>query len=173
MSILKSLWIDTVLGPMIAIADDTYLYLLEFVTRRGLAQEIERLRQRGFVIASGESDILSSIRSELLSYFDGHLFEFKTPHRVFGSTFQQQVWDALSSIPYGETRSYKEQAVSLGKPSAYRAVANANGRNQLAIMIPCHRIIANNGALGGYGGGLEVKQWLLNHEKCFSNRFNG
>ncbi len=166
-NILKSLWIDTVLGPMIAIANDTHLYLLEFITRKGLDREMERLRKKGFVITSGESDILSSIRGELKSYFKGCLFEFKTPYLVFGSVFQQQVWNALSKIPYGETRSYKEQAVSLGRPSAYRAVANANGMNQLAIIIPCHRIIANNGTLGGYGGGLTIKQGLLNHEKRF------
>lgn len=168
--ILKATWIDTVLGPMIAMADHDALYLLEFVTRRGLEREVERLRHRGLAIIPGENEILSSISAELKAYYEGRLFEFKTPYRVLGSPFQQQVWDALCKIPYGETRSYKEQAISLGKPSAFRAVANANGRNQLAIIIPCHRVIASDGTLGGYGGGIAVKQWLLEHEKLNGKR---
>lgn len=164
-TILKSTWIDTVLGPMVAIADEDALYLLEFVTRRGLEREVERLRKRGFAIVPGSNAPLEMIASELTAYFNGKLFQFKTPYRVFGSCFQQQVWEALCQIPYGETRSYAEQSISLGKPKAYRAVANANGANQLAIIIPCHRIIASDGTLGGYGGGLSVKQWLLDHEQ--------
>ncbi|KTD74981.1 bifunctional transcriptional activator/DNA repair enzyme AdaA [Legionella waltersii] len=165
LQVLKATWTDTILGPMVAMADDNALYLLEFVTRRGLEREVERLRRRGFAIIPGENSILSSITRELKAYFEGTLFEFKTPYRVFGSPFQQQVWDALCKIPYGETRSYKEQAISLGKPSSFRAVANANGMNQLALIIPCHRVIASDGTLGGYGGGIAVKQWLLEHEK--------
>lgn len=163
--ILRAAWIDTVLGPMIAIADDTSLYLLEFVKRRGLEREVERLRQRGFAIIPGLASPLTSIEVELKEYFEGSLTQFKTPYRVFGSAFQQQVWQTLCQIPYGETRSYREQSVSIGKPSGYRAVANANGANQLAIIIPCHRVIASDGSLGGYGGGLNSKQWLLEHEK--------
>lgn len=163
--ILKATCIDTVLGPMIAIADDESLYLLEFVTRRGLKRELERLQKRGFAFIPGEAPPLASIKTELNAYFEGKLTEFKTPYRVFGSSFQQQVWQALCQIPYGETRSYAEQSALLGKPSAYRAVANANGANQLAIIVPCHRVIASDGTLGGYGGGLGVKLWLINHEK--------
>lgn len=165
--VLKEMWIDTVLGPMVAMADDTALYLLEFVTRKGLEPEVNNLRSQGFTIVPGENKILLSIAAELKAYFAGTLFEFKTPYRVCGSPFQQQVWSALCKIPFGETRSYKEQAISLGKPTAFRAVANANGRNQLAIIIPCHRIIASDGTLGGYGGGIAVKQWLLEHERQF------
>lgn len=164
-TILKAMWIDTVLGPMVAIADDESLYLLEFVTRRGLEREVERLRKRGFAIIPGETAPLQSIESELNAYFEEKLTHFKTPYRVFGSVFQQQVWHALCQIPYGETRSYAEQALSMNKPTAYRAVANANGANQLAIIIPCHRIISSDGTLGGYGGGIAVKQWLLEHEQ--------
>ena len=83
---------------------------------------------------------------------------------MFGSDFQQKVWQALLKIPYGETRSYAAQAAAMGFPKATRAVANANGANQLAIVIPCHRIINSNGALGGYGGGVARKEWLLQHE---------
>jgi AraC family transcriptional regulator, regulatory protein of adaptative response / methylated-DNA-[protein]-cysteine methyltransferase len=164
-TILKAKWIDTVLVPMVAIGDDEVLYLLEFVTRRGLEREVEHLRKRGFAIIPGESRPLQLIASELAAYFEGKLTQFKTPYRVFGSDFQQQVWHALRQVPYGETRSYREQALSMNKPTAYRAVANANGANQLAIIIPCHRIISSDGSLGGYGGGIAVKQWLLAHEQ--------
>ena len=82
-----------------------------------------------------------------------------------GSPFQKIVWEELMRITFGETRSYGDQAAAMGKPTAYRAVANANGANQLAIIIPCHRIINTNGELGGYGGGISRKKWLINHEK--------
>lgn len=163
--ILKAVWIDTVLGPMIAIADEDALYLLEFITRRGLEREVERLRKRGFAIIPGTTEPLRLIDAELKLYFSGLLTEFKTPYYVLGSPFQKQVWAALCQIPYGETRSYAEQARGMGKPTAFRAVANANGANQLAIIIPCHRIISSDGTLGGYGGGIAVKQWLLEHEQ--------
>ncbi len=164
---LKADWIETILGPMLAIADDNFLYLLEFITRRGLKKEITRLGMRGFTITPGESAPICSIKNELSEYFAGTLTKFKTPYRVFGSQFQQQVWQKLCDIPFGETISYREQAISLCKPSAYRAVANANGANQLAIIIPCHRVIASDGTLGGYGGGLMIKQRLLEHEKLY------
>lgn len=163
--ILKTAWINTTLGPMVAISDDTCLYLLEFASRRGLEKEITRLRARGFVMISGNTDPIDSITVELNAYFSGTLTQFETPYRVFGSSFQQAVWRALCAVPYGETKSYGEQAAFLGMPRAFRAVANANGANQLAIIVPCHRIIASDGSLGGYGGGVDVKQWLLEHEK--------
>lgn len=164
-TILKATWLDTPLGPMIAMADEAALYLLEFTNTKGLEQEIERLRQDRFAIVPGMTPPLISIKAELEAYFEGYLSEFKTPYRIFGTPFQQQAWQALCQIPYGETRSYAQQAQALGKPTGYRAVGNANGKNQLAIIIPCHRVIASDGSLGGYGGGLAIKQWLLNHEK--------
>lgn len=168
--VLKAAWIDTVLGPMLAISDDNSLYLLEFVTRCGLEKEIERLRARGFAIIPGNTSPIQSITEELTDYFSGKLTQFKTPYRVFGSQFQQEVWQALCKIPYGQTKSYLEQAIDLGRPNSYRAVANANGANQLAIIIPCHRIIASDGTLGGYGGGLAVKKWLLENEKQYQQQ---
>ncbi|WP_133128434.1 bifunctional transcriptional activator/DNA repair enzyme AdaA [Legionella nagasakiensis] len=163
--ILKASWLDTPLGPMIAIASHTALYLLEFMDRRGLEREIERLRIRAkAAIIPGTSPPIESIESELNAYFAGTLQAFKTPLHLMGSPFQQQVWNALRTIPYGETRSYAEQAQLIGRPTAYRAVANANGANQLAIVIPCHRIITSEGTLGGYGGGVTRKKWLLEHE---------
>jgi AraC family transcriptional regulator of adaptative response/methylated-DNA-[protein]-cysteine methyltransferase len=166
--ILKAAWIDTVLGPMIAMTDEHSLYLLEFLSKKELERDVARLRQKGFVFVSGNTSPLTSIDSELNTYFEGKLTSFKTPYRLLGSPFQQQVWKSLCQIPYGETRSYAEQSASLGKPSAYRAVANANGANRLAIIIPCHRVIASDGTLGGYGGGLKLKEWLINHEQQYN-----
>ena len=163
--VLKAKWINTVIGPILAIGDDELLYLLEFITKRDLDRVIKRLLQRGFTIIFGDSQPLQSIESELAAYFDGKLTPFTTPYLLFGSVFQQKVWHALCQIPYGVTRSYRDQALSINKPTAYRAVANANGANQLAIIIPCHRIIGSDGSLGGYGGGIAVKKWLLEHEQ--------
>ena len=165
-SILKASWLDTTLGPMIAIASDTALYLLEFVDRRGLEREIERLRDKTkSTIIPGKTDLIISIEKELALYFDGKLSHFKTPLSLLGSPFQRQVWNELLKIPPGETRSYLDIATTIGKPTACRAVALANGANQLAIIIPCHRVINANGALGGYAGGISRKEWLINLEK--------
>jgi len=163
--VLKAAWLDTRLGPMIAIGDEDKLYLLEFVDRRGLEREVERLRKRTkAAIIPGETKPIQSIEKELAQYFDGTLAEFKTPLQLMGSPFQQSVWEQLRRIPPGETRSYADIAQALGNPTAYRAVAQANGANQLAIVIPCHRVINSDGGLGGYGGGLVRKEWLLTHE---------
>lgn len=164
--ILKASWLDAPLGPMIAIADENALYLLEFVDRRGLEKEIERLVQKTkSAIIPGCTEPISLIKNELKQYFEGKLRVFKTPIVFLGSPFQKQVWDALQKIPSGETRSYLDIARDLGRPTAFRAVAQANGANQLSIVIPCHRVINANGDLGGYGGGLMRKKWLLNLEK--------
>jgi O-6-methylguanine DNA methyltransferase len=102
--------------------------------------------------------------------FDRTLQDFKTSVQLLGSPFQKLVWNELVSIPYGQTRSYLEQAIK--KQAAYRAVANANGANQIAIVIPCHRIINSNGKLGGYSGGISRKKWLIEHEKQHQSPYN-
>lgn len=164
---LKASWLDTPLGPMLAIADEEALYLLEFVDRRGLEREVERLRQKTkSAIIPGSTKPISLIENELKQYFKGKLREFKTPLCFLGSPFQKQVWQELQKIPPGETRSYSDIAIAVGRPTAFRAVAQANGANQLAIIIPCHRVINANGEIGGYGGGVIRKKWLLNHEKA-------
>jgi AraC family transcriptional regulator, regulatory protein of adaptative response / methylated-DNA-[protein]-cysteine methyltransferase len=164
--ILKAAWIDTKLGSMIAVADEDGLYVLEFVDRRGLENEVKRLREKlNAAIIPGETKIIKSIESEIENYFDRKNFVFKTPIHLRGSPFQKNVWEELRKIPPGETRSYLEIAKSLNAPTACRAIARANGANQLAIIVPCHRVINSNGKLGGYGGGVARKQWLLEHEK--------
>ncbi len=164
--ILKASWIETPLGPMLAIANDQALYLIEFVDRKGLEKEIERLRKKTKLpIVPGKPNPINQIEDELEEYFSSKIQEFKTPLFLLGSPFQKRVWEELQKIPKGETRSYAEIAKAIGKPSAFRAVALANGANQFAIMIPCHRVINSNGNLGGYGGGIKRKEWLLNHER--------
>lgn len=165
-AVLTSSWIDTPLGPMLAIADEKALYLLEFINRRGLEKEVERFRKKmNLPIIPGKTEPLKQIEEELKAYFSGKLREFKTPVIFVGTPFQKRVWGELRKIPFGETRSYAEIAVAIGKPSAFRAVAMANGSNHFAIAIPCHRVINSNGALGGYAGGIKKKEWLLKHEK--------
>ncbi|MBV8801711.1 MAG: bifunctional transcriptional activator/DNA repair protein Ada [Gammaproteobacteria bacterium] len=167
-SILKAAWLDTKLGPMLAIADQNGLYLLEFVDRRGLEREVNQLRKKlNAAIVPGETDIIKSIGNEITHYFNGTNMLFKTPIHLIGSTFQKNVWQELKRITPGETRSYLEIAKLIHAPTACRAVARANGANQLSIIVPCHRVINTNGEIGGYGGGVARKQWLLEHEKKF------
>jgi AraC family transcriptional regulator, regulatory protein of adaptative response / methylated-DNA-[protein]-cysteine methyltransferase len=167
---LFAAWLDTPLGPMTAIADEEALYLLEYLDRRGLERQIERLRMRARAgIVPGRTAPIAQIEAELAAYFDGRSMRFATPLARLGSPFQNAVWDALLAIPPGQTRSYAEVARAIGRPAAVRAAARANGANQLAIVIPCHRVINADGALGGYGGGLPRKSWLLDHERRFAS----
>jgi methylated-DNA-[protein]-cysteine S-methyltransferase len=115
----------------------------------------------------------SETRQQLTAYFAGHLTKFILPLCLHGTPFQQQVWAALQTIPYGTTLSYGELAAQLGQPRASRAVGMANGRNPISIVVPCHRVIGANGRLTGYGGGLGRKQWLLNHERLTSMKGQG
>jgi methylated-DNA-[protein]-cysteine S-methyltransferase len=110
--------------------------------------------------------VLVETERQLLEYFDGRRTSFALPLDPAGTTFQQQVWKALLSIPFGETRSYAEIARQVGKPRAMRAVGAANGRNPLSIVAPCHRVIGSNGALTGFAGGLETKKYLLSMENA-------
>lgn len=167
-NILKASWLDTCLGPMVAIADEKVLYLLEFVDKKALKREVDRLCQRTkSAIIPGTTEPIRSIENELQQYFSGTLVQFKTAIVSLGSAFQKNVWDELKKIPYGTTRSYLDIAKEIGRPTSFRAVANANGANQLSIIIPCHRVINSNGELGGYGGGVSRKEWLLHHERKF------
>lgn len=165
-TLLYSAWLETKLGPMLAISDENALVLLEFVDRRGLETEIKRLRSRlKAAIIPFKKPVIENIESELTLYFEGKLQNFQTPIRFIGSEFQQNVWINLQAIPIGTTISYKQLAENINRPTASRAVARANGTNQLAIIVPCHRVINKNGELGGYAGGVDRKAWLLNHEK--------
>ena len=109
-------------------------------------------------------DILSAAREQLDAYFDMRLTRFDLPLESRGTEFQRRVWDTLRAIPFGETISYAELARRIDKPKAVRAVGAANGRNPLMIVVPCHRVIGADGSLTGFGGGIERKRWLLDHE---------
>jgi methylated-DNA-[protein]-cysteine S-methyltransferase len=112
-----------------------------------------------------EQTILVATAHQLTDYFTGDRRIFDLPLDMRGTDFQQQVWRALLTIPFGETRSYGQLASAIGRPTASRAVGAANGRNPLSIVAPCHRVIGGNGALTGFAGGMETKQWLLEHER--------
>jgi AraC family transcriptional regulator of adaptative response/methylated-DNA-[protein]-cysteine methyltransferase len=163
--------IDTELGIMIAGAVNEGICLLEFSDRRMLKAEYRDLaRYFNTTIGEGESIHFKTLLTQLKEYFEGSRKEFSLPLVIPGSDFQQSVWKELINIPYGTTRTYLQQAVALGKPGSIRAVANANGMNRIAIIIPCHRVIGSDGHLTGYGGGLKRKKWLLDHEKKHSGK---
>ncbi|HLF14396.1 MAG TPA: methylated-DNA--[protein]-cysteine S-methyltransferase, partial [Bacteroidota bacterium] len=164
--VLAAKWIDTPLGAMLAVAGDEGLCLLDFVDRKGLERAIGRLRNRTkSVITPGENTHLEKITAELGEYFSGKLNRFTVPVRPGGSPFDKSVWSNLGKIPYGRTWSYAQLAQKVGDPKAVRAVAQANGRNYLAIIIPCHRVIRSDGSLSGYGGGVWRKKRLIEIEK--------
>ena len=156
---------STPLGNMISLTDANYLYLLEFLDRRGLEREIEKLRvKHNARIIPGNTDINKSLVEQLNLYFSGKLSQFTVPLFKSGTPFQMKVWEVLTTIPPGQTMSYQDIANKLGNQNLVRAVGNANGANQISIIIPCHRVISANGDLGGYGGGIERKKYLLNIE---------
>ena len=110
-------------------------------------------------------DSVSDAITQLEEYFDGSRHDFELPLDLQGTEFQVAAWNALAEIPYGRTASYGEQAASIGRPKAVRAIGGANGRNPVAIVLPCHRIVGADGSLTGFGGGIAVKKWLLDHEQ--------
>ena len=139
--------------------------LVEFSNRRMLETQLETLRKRfGRSILPGKSQHLEQLELELGQYFAGTLTNFKVPLTFPGSPFQERVWSALLRIPYGETRSYEDLACQVGIPVLVELSGRANGLNRIAILIPCHRVVNKGGKLGGYGGGLWRKQWLLELE---------
>lgn len=158
----------TPLGPMLAGATDDGICLLEFIDRRMLETQISRLSKLlKAKIVPGSHGHFDVLNQQLDEYFSGKRKEFDISLVLPGTPFQKKVWAGLQTIPYGCTRSYKEQAEMIGSPGAVRAVAKANGDNRIAILIPCHRVIGANGELIGYGGGLSRKQYLLKLESNF------
>ncbi|EKF18255.1 bifunctional transcriptional activator/DNA repair enzyme AdaA [Nitratireductor pacificus] len=169
--LLRADWIETPIGTMVAIADDHALHILEFLERTALPAEIRKLRKAtGSAIALGRSAPIEQIAAELDAYFTGRSARFETRLAGHGTPFERDVWRVLRAIPPGETRSYTGIAHALDRPDAARAAARANGTNQIAIVIPCHRVLSADGSLTGYGGGLWRKRWLLEHEKLKFSR---
>lgn len=140
---------------MIGIADDG-----EAITEVFFAHEkpLEDVQQK-------ESRLIKQAAGQLIEYLQGQRREFNLPLRLMGTEMQQEVWQALLTIPYGQTRSYKQIAEQIRRPRAYRAVGMANNRNPVAIIVPCHRVIGSDGSLVGYGGGLHIKEHLLKLER--------
>lgn len=162
--------LTTPLGPMFICATKQGICLLEFVDRRMLETEFKQLQtQLNMKIIFGENEHIKQAKIEISEYFQGIRTHFTVALHTPGTTFQQTVWECLKQIPYGELTTYKQQAQKMNNLLAIRAVANANGNNRVAIIIPCHRVIGSTGELIGYGGGLERKKWLIEHEKSHSH----
>jgi methylated-DNA-[protein]-cysteine S-methyltransferase len=151
---LQIAWIDSPVGLLRVGASDTAVHLLQFVNE-----------QKSCPHSSDDHPILEQARGELAEYFAGTRRVFDVPISFAGTPFQKRVWTALCSIRYGERVSYLEQSRMVGDELAIRAVAQANGQNPIAILIPCHRVINASGRLGGFGGGLLRKQFLLDLER--------
>ena len=168
---LNSHLIPTPLGDMLAIAGEDGIVFLDFQTRENFDGEVQRLKARlalqgqTATIVAASHPHLESLRAELAEYFAADRRHFTVPVAPHGTNFELRAWRFLQTIPYGQTRSYGQQAGALGAPNAARAVGRANGANFIGILIPCHRVIGAGGSLTGYGGGIDRKRWLLDHER--------
>lgn len=150
-------------GDLLLVASDAGLVAVRFERNRHgsdpRASSVPRTSA-----SSAEARLLDAARTQLDEYFAGARVDFDVPLDAQGTPFQRRVWTALGEIPFGQTISYAELARRTGDGKAVRAVGAANGRNPIPIIVPCHRVIGANGSLVGFGGGLERKQWLLEHE---------
>lgn len=154
--------IDSPIGPLLLTGDSDKLTGLHMMGAHDYG-ELMRVR-------SEDRSAFADAVSQLEEYFEGSRTEFELELDARGTAFQAAVWDALREIPYAQTRSYGDVARAIGKPKAPRAVGMANNRNPIAVIIPCHRVIGASGKLVGYGGGLDRKTWLLNHEAEIASR---
>mgnify|MGYP000111691523 CR=1 FL=1 len=177
MPTLYSRILETPIGPMTAVSlsrdaartpDGAALVCLEFGHRIGDALDgllrLAEVDEAPRAAAPGDCPVLDAVEVQLAAYFAGEGRSFDVPIRTFGTAFQRRVWDELGRIPYGQTISYGELARRVGSDGGARAVGAANGDNRISIVIPCHRVVASDGSLHGYGGGLEAKQRLLELE---------
>ncbi len=159
-------WLRSPLGPLVAGATEEGVCLLEFADRRMMEAQLAAVRRLfGPAAIPGTNEHLGLLERELERYFAGDLRRFSVPLVYPGTPFQRRVWEGLLRIPYGETCSYEDLAIAVGSPGAQRAVGRANGMNRICIAIPCHRVINKGGRLGGYGGGLRRKEYLLDLER--------
>ncbi|MGL4393908.1 MAG: methylated-DNA--[protein]-cysteine S-methyltransferase [Brevinema sp.] len=147
---ISSTYFDSPLGMIYLEANDEALLKVEFVEQHSSSISM--------------NPILSEAQKQLLEYFSGERRSFDLPVKFQGTVFQEKVWKALQKIPFGETKTYQEIAEEIGHNNAYRAVGSANNKNQFAIIVPCHRVIAKSGSMAGYNGGLDKKESLLSFE---------
>jgi AraC family transcriptional regulator of adaptative response/methylated-DNA-[protein]-cysteine methyltransferase len=158
--------VESPVGELIAGATATGCCVLEFRDRGGPERIQARVEKRyRMAMSPGSNNFVDQLESQIREYFTGERTEFNLPLDLKGTRFEMAVWEQLVRIPYGETRAYGKIAAILGKPGAARAVGRANGANYLAVVVPCHRVIQEDGQLRGYGGGLWRKQYLLDLEK--------
>jgi methylated-DNA-[protein]-cysteine S-methyltransferase len=155
--------VDSPIGTITLVAEDGILVEVHLPNETPPAGQAEDA-------PPGEDSVLGQASTQLREYFAGERFEFDVPLAPRGTPFQLAAWQALRTIPYGETISYGEQARRLGDRNLARAVGAANGRNPLPIIVPCHRVVGANGHLTGFGGGIECKAWLLDHERAVRQR---
>lgn len=165
---IYGVFLSTPIGEMLCLSACEGIIVLEFVDQQGLLKTLDKLK----ILYSAKwcmepNNHIIQLKEELQAYFAGIRFEFKVPYKCIGTDFQIRVWETLMKIPYGQTISYKEQASLMNQERAIRAVASSNGKNKIAILIPCHRVIGSNGKLTGYAGGIWRKEFLLNHEKQY------
>ncbi len=160
-ALLATATIESPCGELHLFADDTTLVAVLWVDEDGDAT----LRRPSKQVQLGDHPILREAARQLGEYFEGVRTDFDLPLGPSGTEFQLAAWQALTKIPYGETRSYAFQANVIGRPTAVRAVGAANGRNKIPIIIPCHRVIGSNGSLTGFAAGVDTKRWLLDHER--------
>ena len=157
--------LETPVGRMLAGATRDAIVLCDFAERPMIGAQLAAVRRRiGPTLPAGPSPLLDRLESQLNEYFAGRRREFHLPLDIPGSAFQERVWAELRRIPYGQTISYRQLAERVGAGPAYRAVGRANGSNRVAVIVPCHRVIAAGDGLGGYGGGLPAKRRLLELE---------
>lgn len=158
--VLGQISIKTPLGRVSISASEVGITAITFGS--GMVGKVKNIKKS---LISGH---LEKVEGQLEEYFTGSRQVFDIPFDLQGTAFQKQVWGALAKIPFGKTKSYKELAQTIKNPLAVRAVGGANGKNPICILIPCHRVIAHNGGIGGYSGGLKIKAFLLEHERRFS-----
>ncbi len=157
--------LDSPIGRLRLVATDQGLSHLLFDQQVG-----EDLESDGDEVEADDHPVLAAATAQLAEYFAGRRQEFDIPLDLTGTEFQRAAWSALANVPFGETRSYRQQAEAIGRPKAVRAIGAANGKNPVPIVLPCHRIVGSDGSLTGYGGGLPIKEYLLNHEQAQSQQ---
>lgn len=162
--------LQTPVGEMFAVADNDFLLMLDYVEGKYFYRTNNKFFDKNIINQSNK--IINLLQNELNLYFNKQLTDFSIPVKFYGTEFQQKVWKSLLQIPYGTTISYRQQSEYLNIPLAVRAVANANSRNKISIIVPCHRVIGTDGKLVGYAGGIERKQYLLNLERITLSESN-
>lgn len=161
--------IETDLGLMVAAATAKGICMFEFSDYKSIDLEFRQLSECfDAPLVRGDNPHFDTLRIQVREYFEGERKEFDIPLDLVGTEFQKRVWIGLLQIPYGSTTTYGKQAGLLGMPAAVRAVANANGKNKISIILPCHRVIGSDGSLTGYGGGVWRKEKLLELEKRYT-----